>query len=196
MSSTTTTQPQDYELIHSHALGKPRPNRKDKRNTKIGTNRAVKKKGNGKNKRLVESTGGVIKEVLVLDLFVKEYLTNGGNALQAIRTLFPKKSASESIQLSSYYMTEARRTGVFRALIEKKGYSLDKMIDVALEKMDQGIKPDWWDRLMRMSGYEDFTASGRTAVTVNTNIFEAHRGLSRSYVEAEVIEEDDNNNDD
>jgi hypothetical protein len=193
-SSTTQAadQAEEHVLVHTNSPGIPLP-RRNKSRSADGKDRKSKLGYNAK--RLVNDEKGDVKEAMVLELFVREYLSNGGNATLAARRLFPEQTLMSAVTTAGHLMTEARRAGLFRTMIEKKGYSLDQLIEVAIEKMHDGAKPDWWDRLMRMSGYEDFTAGGRTAVTVNTNIFEAHRGLKSTYVEAEVVEEPDTDED-
>ena len=41
-----------------------------------------------------------------------------------------------------------RYEGLNRIILEKKGYSIGKMIDVATRKMEMSATPEWWDRLI------------------------------------------------
>jgi len=147
------------------------------------------RKGGKKPKTMtMTSKDGKIIEVEVTELFMREYLKNGGNATAAIRKILPETQAATAAQLGSHYLGQAKKRGLFRVIIEKKGYHLGKLMDVALEKMDESKRPDWWDRIMKLGGYEDFTPAGgnQTAVTVTANIFEAHRKIKSDYVDGEV----------
>lgn len=136
--------------------------------------------------------GNIIGKVSRTEAFMKEYIKNGGNASRAALAIGEYPSALSAAQGGNYYLDKAKKMGLYRISLEKKGYHLGKLMDIALEKMEESDKPGWWDRIMKMANYEDFVtkAAGNANVVVNTNIFDAHRKLTSEYVEGEVVEEE------
>lgn len=137
----------------------------------------------------VRDSHGKIKTVPFVEVFASEYLRNGGNATRAYIRFNPNATLTAASAAGSYWLAQAKKMGLYRQVVERSGYTFPKMINHALEKMGTSNKPDWWDRVMKLSGYEDFTPSGNQSVTVNTNVFEAHRGMKEEYVEGEIVEE-------
>lgn len=72
-----------------------------------------------------------------------------------------------------------------RIILEKKGYSIGKMVDIATRKMELSATPEWWDRLMRMGGYGDFMSAGPNKGTVA--ILAVQKGLIDEYIDGEVV---------
>ena len=134
-----------------------------------------------------------------MDLFLEEYFKNGGNATQAAFAVFNCTSVSSASNIGSQYLAKARNSGLIRTSMERKGYSQDKMLDVAIEKMLESKTPEWWDRLMKMGEHADFMTK-QTGPAVNVNVISAHKKYSSKYVidgedeiegEIEESEEDD-----
>lgn len=135
---------------------------------------------------------GIVEKESKTEAFMKAFIKNGGNATRAALEIGEYPTAVSAAQAGSYFLAKAKKLGLFRATIEKKGYHLGKLVDIALEKMEESDKPGWWDRIMKMSDYEDFTSAGKgnqPNVQVTTNIFGAHRKLSEEYIEGEVVDE-------
>lgn len=132
-----------------------------------------------------------------IEAFLEEYFKNGGSATQAAATLNQYPTLSAAAVDGTRMMNEAKKRGLLRMELEKRGYGLSKMMDVAIEKMENAKKPDWWDRLMKMAGYEDFMEKGsKTPATVSVNIFDAHQKMSSDYFEeAEVVEGEEEDGD-
>ncbi len=119
--------------------------------------------------------------------FMREFLKNGGSATKAAISVGNYKNIQSASSSGAYFLKKAKALGLFRVAIEKRGYDLGKMVDVALAKMEGSQKPEWWDRIMKMADYEDFLPgrSGQPNVQVTTNIFAAHRKLAGEYVEGQ-----------
>lgn len=129
---------------------------------------------------------GIIKKS-TFDLFLDEYAKNDGNATKAIQKIVGTKNYASATRLASYYLSKAREMGVFRTFLEKKGYGGGKLIDVAIQKMEESKTPEWWDRLMKISGYEDFLNTNQKS-TIAVNILQTQEKLRKEYGFSDVIE--------
>lgn len=113
-------------------------------------------------KRLRVPKGGRNKgrEIIVppgkIELFFQEWLKNDGNATQAALVVFKCTTIKSAAEMGRQYLQKAKEAGLMRTLIEKKGYHEGKLIDIAIQKMLEDKTPAWWDRVMKMAGYEDF----------------------------------------
>lgn len=126
-----------------------------------------------------------LKKIEKLDNFIKEWLKNGGNATEAASIVFSCKSRSVAASIGSEYLKKAK--GLARIMMEKEGYTYGKMIKTAGRKMETAKGPEWWDRLMKLAGYEDFMS--KKDVGVSVNILTAQKEVIKKYVqEAEIIE--------
>jgi len=137
---------------------------------------------------------GIVEKESRVEAFMKEFIKNGGNATRAAMAVGNYTTTLAAAQGGSYYLKKAKKMGLYRTTIEKKGYHLGKLMDIALEKMEASDKPGWWDRIMKLSDYEDFTSTGKAAIpnlSVTNNIFGAHRKLSEEYIEGEVVDDDE-----
>lgn len=123
------------------------------------------------------------------DRFLEEFLRNGGNATQAALVVFNCSSIESAANIGSQYLKKAK--SLARVYMEKQGYGYGKMLEVAAEKMEKSKNPEWWDRMMKMAGYEDFLSAGKKGSgQVSVNVFQAHKALSSEYVDGEVEEID------
>lgn len=126
-----------------------------------------------------------------VDAFLTEFLKNGGNATEAAIAVFRITNRSSAATMGSLYLKKARELG--RMYLEKRGVTYGRLLDRAIERMDESDKPEWWDRLMKIAGYEDFI--GKSGKENNApaviNIVEAQRGIARKYVQGEYAEEED-----
>ena len=128
----------------------------------------------------------VTKEKTKLELFLEEYVRNNGNGTEAALKVFDTTSRLNAANLAHQYLKKAQSAN--RLLLEKKGYTQGKMIEEAITKMKVSKTPEWWDRLMKMAGYEDFMSKG--PVTKQTvNIMKVQKDLLDEYVDGEYTEE-------
>jgi hypothetical protein len=126
-----------------------------------------------------------IDKVSKLDDFIEAWLKNNGNATQAAMEVFDCKSRSVAASVGSEYLKKAK--GLVRLYMEEQGYTYGKMIQVAAEKMQKSKNTDWWDRLMKLGGYEDFMTKKEPAVSVN--IMNAQKDILKGYVQEIDVEE-------
>ncbi len=166
-----------------------------------------KKKARMPKTQIVARSRGVPIVMDNVERFTREFLKNGGNVEQAALAVGQYTNKASARVCGARWLRKAKERGLVQNALEKKGYGYGKLIDIALERMEKSKKPDWWDRIMKMADYEDFTSSGKQAgpnVNVNIPFFSAHRKLSEEYVEgavegavegveeAEIIPEKDN----
>lgn len=121
-----------------------------------------------------------------LDLFLEEYVKNNGNGTAAAMKVFDVKNKVNAANIASQYLKKAQNAN--RLLMEKKGYTQGRMMDIALTKMQAARTPEWWDRLMKMAGYEDFLS--KTPVTKATiAIMEVQKEVMDEYIiEGETVD--------
>ena len=145
------------------------------------------RKESQKRQAVTKTKSGKLKQISKTDLFLEEFLRNGGNATQAALVVFNCSSIESAANIGSQYLKKAK--SMARLHLEKKGYGYGKMLDVAADKMENSKNPEWWDRLMKLAGYEDFMDTGKKNVTpVSVNVFQAHKALSSEYVDGEIAE--------
>ena len=131
-------------------------------------------------KRLVlKKKNDALKKVKKIDLFIEEWLKNDGNATEAALKVFNCKSRSVAKAIGSEYLKKAG--GLARVYMEKEGYTYGKMIRTAGTKMEKSKSPEWWDRLMKLGGYEDFMTKKEPSVSVN--ILNAQKDVLKGYVQ-------------
>jgi len=129
----------------------------------------------------------VIMEKTKMDLFLEEYVNNNGNGTEAAMKVFATENRVNAANLASAYLKKARVAN--RLLLEKKGFTQGRMLDVAISKMQMSKVPDWWDRIMKMGDYEDFISKNGGGVTTNTvNIMEIQKDMIDQYMGDAVIE--------
>lgn len=147
-----------------------------------------KHKEDTKPKPIVELTDkGVVKRDR-LDLFIDEFLANGGNATRAAMKVGNFANEASAAVMGSRYLSKAKSMG--RIYLEKKGYGYGKLLEVAAEKMLESKTPEWWDRLMKIAEYADFISKEKQSASVNVNVMQAHKSLTSEYIEeGEVMEE-------
>lgn len=147
------------------------------------------------NDELVERVApdGTKYKVDKVEAFIEEYFKNGGSATKAANTLSQFPTISAAAVEGTRLLKEAKKRGLMRLEMEKLGLGLPSMIEIAQHKMMASKKPEWWDRLMKMGGYEDFMSKkNESGGQISVNIFEAHKQLANDYLEeAEVVEADD-----
>jgi len=142
-----------------------------------------------KEKRIVHNAKQKqVKKIENLDLFIEAWLENDGNATEAAMKVFNCKSRSVAASIGSEYLKKAK--SLARVYLEKEGYTYGKMIRTAGRKMEKSKSPDWWDRLMKLGGYEDFITKKDAGVSVN--ILNTQKDVLKAYTqEIEFVEEVD-----
>lgn len=118
------------------------------------------------------------------DLFLEEFIKNGGNATEAVLTISPHLSRVSAYATASKYLKELR--GLGRLYLEKKGHSYGKLLDIAMQKVKGSKTPEWWDRIMKIADYEDFMTKEKKGGPQVVNIIQSHKDLTSSYIEGEV----------
>lgn len=123
-----------------------------------------------------------------LEAFIEEFIKNGGNATQAALVVTGATNTSSASVIGSKYLKEAKILG--RIMLEKKGFHYGKMLDVATEKMMTSKTPEWWDRLMKISDYDN-PAADKKAAPMNVNIVGTMRRDAQDFgfEEAEIVED-------
>ena len=151
--------------------------------------RVLELKPSNKALRAIDAVKRKEQRVLVqrhnMDMFLEEYLNNGGNATVAAKKVLGLSSDSGAVVAGERYLQQARLIG--RLQLEKRGYTAGKMLDVALEKMEQSRNPDWWDRLMKIAEYSNPIADKKN-VNQTVNIFQTQKQDADEFGFDDVIE--------
>lgn len=146
-----------------------------------------KKRGiTAKGLNSVRAKKGQIMVSLKMDLFLEEFLKNGGNATQAALAVFNCTSIMSAANMGNDYLKKAK--SLARVYMEKQGFGYGKMLDVATQKMMQADKPEWWDRLMKLTNYADFITVNKKASPAVVNVIQSHKDLVSSYIEGEEVD--------
>ena len=126
-----------------------------------------------------------------LEAFLEEFMKNGGNATQAALTVNPTISIASAANLGVDYMKQVR--GLAQVHLEKRGYGYGKLMEIAMKKVEEGRTPEWWDRLMKMAGYEDFlTKNIKGGGPAVVNIVGEHKKQVEDFgfaEEGEIVDE-------
>lgn len=127
-----------------------------------------------------------------MEKFLEAYLKNNGNATQAALDTGTYATIGSAADAGSKMLKRAKQLGLVRTMMEKKGMSHGKLLDVAIEKMLESKTPEWWDRLMKMADYEDFMAKKEAKSTGTVvNIIGAQRRQQEEFgfvEEGEIVE--------
>jgi hypothetical protein len=139
--------------------------------------------------RHVEVTPKGIVQRPRMELFLSEFINNGGNATQAALSVFNCSTIESAAVMGHKYLKQAR--GLSRVYLEKKGYTYGKMLDIATQKLEASKTPEWWDRLMKMADYADFMTKKDSRPSV-VNIVAAQRNLQKEFgfMDGEIVEDD------
>jgi hypothetical protein len=134
-----------------------------------------------------QAKNGAIKQVEKVDLFLKEFLANGGNATEAAMTVFKLDNRASAGVIGSRYLKEAKSTA--RVYMEKKGFTYGKLLELAMEKAMASKNTEWFDRLMKLGGYEDFMSKAKSDVNVNILTAGNQKDTFRGFIEeGEVLD--------
>lgn len=121
--------------------------------------------------------------------FMENLTRTNGNLTEAALLTVKCKNRPVARELGSKMFREAKELGLYRIFLEEKGYTLGRLIEIAAEKMEGSKKPDWWDRIMKMAGYEDFISKKSTKSTpIHVSVFGEHDKLASEYMIDEEIE--------
>ena len=102
----------------------------------------------------VQSKSYLIKRRTVQ--FLEKYFENNCNATEAAMQTFNCTTRESAQAMGSYYLKKSKP--YLRMLLEEKGFSFGKMIDIAIEKLykyDNSLP--WFDRLMHIAEYDTQT---------------------------------------
>lgn len=122
-------------------------------------------------------------------LFVDAFIANGGNASQAVKNSFGITSSLQASQIGHQLLKEVK--GMANIYLESKGNSYGKLLDTAVEKMKESKSPEWWDRIMKMAGHEDFISKEKSA-PVSVNIIGGQKDFLKGYIEeGEILPNED-----
>ena len=160
-------------------MAKPKPN----------LAKLEKKATKSKEKQAIQLRKGLPAKDVKLEAFLEEFMKNGGNATQAALVVFKPSSIEVAAVYGNRYQQKAKE--LTAAYLEKKGYGYGKMLDIATEKMADHKTPEWWDRLMKLAGYEDFLTKKPSNATAVVNVFQMQKKLQGEYgfaEEGEVID--------
>jgi len=136
----------------------------------------------------------VIKAISKFDLFLEEFIRNGGNATEAAWKVYNCKNRAVAATIGKTELQKAKDIG--RVYMEAEGASYGKLLKVAIDKMADSKTPEWWDRLMKIAGYEDFLSKQKGVVgnpTIVNIIGREQRELASEYIEGEIVTDDGNN---
>ena len=129
----------------------------------------------------------IIKATSKLDIFLEEFIRNGGNATEAAWKVYNCKNRAVAAAMGREQLQRARDVG--RIFLEAEGASYGKLLKMALEKIPDSKNPDWWDRLMKIGGYEDFFAKSTTpSISINVNQAQDKLRKEFGFTEGEVVE--------
>ena len=136
----------------------------------------------------------IVKMVSKLDLFLEEFIRNGGNATEAAWKIYNCKNRSVASVIGRDQLIKAKDVG--RIYLESEGYSYGRLLKLAADKIETSKDPAWWDRLMKIAGYEDFMSKGKSSSGPSTTIVnvigQAQKDLASEYIEGEEIDGDNN----
>lgn len=123
-----------------------------------------------------------------LEIFLKALIENGGNITEAALISNPGVKRHSASVIGSRYMIKGK--DFIRTLLEAKGLTYGKMLDVAEKKMMVAKDPNWWDRMMKLGGYADFMPLKRKNESPSIlNIIQTQEKLIAQYVEGGIVEE-------
>jgi len=134
----------------------------------------------------------IIKMTSKLDLFLEEFVRNGGNATEAAWTIYNCKNRMTAATIGRDQLIKAKDIG--RIYLEKEGYSYGKLLKLAADKIELSKDPAWWDRMMKIAGYDDFISKGNKtgpAPMIVNVIGQAQKEMASEYIEGEEIKDEE-----
>jgi len=139
----------------------------------------AKRAEKSKAKQVAKLKTGLPARDVKLDAFLEEFMHNGGNATKAALVVFQPANVEAAAVMGHRYREKAKMLA--GAYLEKQGFGYGKFLDVAAEKMLESKNPDWWDRLMKIAGYDNFIdkKSGQPQAVVN--VFQLQKKMQNQY---------------
>lgn len=148
--------------------------------------RAVLSDAKKKQRSLVKQTKHGIKIRSKQDLFIEQFLKNGGNATEAALAVFDCKSRESASTVGSYYLRKAKELG--RIYLDHRQMGMGKLIDHAVGRMLESESPEWWDRVARISGYWDLSDGKKVPSIVN--VVQSEKSILSKYIQdADLLED-------
>lgn len=115
-----------------------------------------------------------------VDMFLSEYMTNGGNGTKAVMAVFGIESRTTASALATRLIKEV--PNIYGEFLAEKGMGLQKLLEIAMEKAMTDDDPRWWDRLMKLTGHMDIFAKEKPKENTNVvNIIQAEQGILARY---------------
>lgn len=135
-------------------------------------------------KKLRKLKNGTIKETSKLDLFLQEFLKNGGNGTEAALKVFNCSSRVSAANMASMYLKKAK--GIARVYMEQRGYSYGRLLELAGKKAEESKTPEFFDRLLKMLGYDDFMPDKNQKPNSVVNIIQTEKNVLSKYTDEDI----------
>jgi hypothetical protein len=132
-----------------------------------------------------------------VDMWLGEYMTNGGNGTKAAMAVFGIESRTTASALATRLVKEV--PNIYGEFLAEKGFGLQKLMQIAMDKAEEDGDPRWWDRLMKLTGHMDIFAKEKPKEQTNVvNIIQAEQGILARYkvndeLEGEFSEKEETN---
>lgn len=130
-----------------------------------------------------------------VDMFLGEYMTNGGNGTRAVMSVFGIESRTTASALATRLIKEV--PNIYGEYLAEKGVGLQKLMEIAIQKVEEDDDPRWWDRLMKLTGHMDIFSKDKGEKTTSNvvNIISAEKDILLKYkvndeLEGEFSEKD------
>jgi hypothetical protein len=115
-----------------------------------------------------------------VDMWLGEYMTNGGNGTKAVMSVFGIESRSTASKIATQLIKEV--PNIYGDFLAEKGMGLMKLLQIAMEKAETDDDPRWWDRLMKLTGHMDIFTKEKPKESTNVvNIIQAEQGILARY---------------
>jgi hypothetical protein len=115
-----------------------------------------------------------------VDMWLNEYMVNGGNGTRAAMAVFGVESPTAAAALSSRLIKEV--PNLYGDFLAEKGFGLQKLLSIAMERAETDDDPRWWDRMMKLAGHMDIFNKEKPKEQTNVvNIIQAEQGILARY---------------
>ena len=116
-----------------------------------------------------------------VDMWMEEYIRNGGNGTKAVQAVF----GVESKMTASAMATDLKKKvpNLYREYLEAQGFNFGRLMEIALKKAEEDDDPRWWDRLMKLTGNADFLSKEKTGKDTSNvvNIIATEKDILSRY---------------
>jgi len=133
------------------------------------------------------TSSGAIKQTTRLDLFLEEFLKNGGNGTKAAMTVFGYTNKMTAATVSAKYLKKAR--SISRLYMEQKGYTWGRLLEIIVHKIEESKTPEFLDRFLRIVGYGEMIEENKKASPTSgniINIIQTEKGILSKYTDEEI----------